>query len=67
MIYSDLSATLADSRQHASSVTQLLMIDKLALMIADTLSEYHRFNRDAFLTKARFGYGVPLDNRLEKQ
>lgn len=35
-------------------------------MIADTLAEYKRFNRDAFLEKAKHGYDVPLDSSLEE-
>lgn len=65
MIYSAIARTLADARQRASSVTQLVMIDRVALMIADTLADYKRFNREAFLDLAKHGYDVPIDNSLE--
>lgn len=62
MIYSDVARTLRDARGYASSVTQLRMIDRLAYMLADTFSEYKKFNADAFLTQAQVGYNVPLDD-----
>jgi hypothetical protein len=61
MIYTELAVTLADARSHASSVTQLMMLDRVTIMIADSLEEYKRFNRDMFLAKAKLGYGVPID------
>lgn len=66
MIYTDIARTLADARSRASSVTQLMMIDKVTLMIADALAEYKRFNADAFLEKAKHGYGVFRDSELEE-
>ena len=66
MIYTDISATLADARQYASSVTQLMMLDRVTLMIADTLAQYKRFNQYAFLEKAKYGYGVSIDNEETK-
>jgi len=65
LIYSDIAATLADARQYMSSLTQLAALDKVTLMIADTLSEYKRFNKDHFITKCKFGYGVPTNNEME--
>lgn len=66
MIYTDLARTLADARQYASSVTQLMMVDKVTLMIADTLAEYKRFNCDAFLEKAKYGYDVLVGHPWEE-
>jgi len=65
MIYTDLAKTLADARARASSVTQLIMVDRVAHMICDALSEYKNFNAHAFLDKARVGYGVPINNEME--
>lgn len=60
MIYTDIARTLADARCQASSVTQLMMVDKVTLMIADTLAEYKRFNYEAFMEKSKYGYDVPV-------
>jgi hypothetical protein len=38
------------------------MIDRLAYMLADTFSEYKKFNADAFYTQAQVGYGIPLED-----
>jgi hypothetical protein len=65
MIYTDIAKTLANSRSHASSITQLMMVDRVTYLLAQTLSEYQRFNTDAFLTKAKYGYDVPIDKTLE--
>lgn len=65
MIYTDIAKTLATARSHASSITQLVMIDRVTYLLAQTLSEYHKFNADAFLTKAKYGYDVPIDRTLE--
>lgn len=66
MIYTDIARTLADARNYASSTTQLMMVDRVTLMIADALAEYKRFNADAFLEKAKHGYGVFKDSELEE-
>lgn len=65
MIYTDIAKTLADARSHASSTTQLMMIDRVTYLLAQTLGDYNKFNADAFLTKAKYGYGVPIDKTLE--
>lgn len=65
MIYSDIARTLADARHYASSVTQLRMLDRLTRMLADTLSDYKRFNYEAFLDKAKHGYDTPSKQTLE--
>ena len=62
MIYSDVARTLRDARGYASSVTQLRMVDRLVYMLADTFSEYKKFNADAFYTQAQVGYGIPLED-----
>lgn len=67
MIYTDLARTLADARSYASSVTQLIMIDRVTLMIADTLAEYKRFNYEAFLETAKHGYDVLVGHPWEEQ
>jgi hypothetical protein len=67
MIYTDIAKTLANARARASSVTQLIMIDRVVMMIADTLGEYKNFNVHAFLDKACVGHGVPITNELETQ
>jgi hypothetical protein len=30
--------------------------------MADTFSEYKKFNADAFYTQAQVGYGIPLED-----
>lgn len=60
MIYTDIARTLADARSCASSVTQLMMIDKVTLMIADTLANYKRFNFEVFMERSKYGYDVPV-------
>lgn len=65
MIYTDIAKTLAVARSHASSVTQLVMVDRITRLIADTLGDYNKFNEQAFLSKAKYGYDVPIDRTLE--
>lgn len=65
MIYSDIAATLADARQQASSLAQLRFLDRLILMLADTLADYHRFNADLFIDKCKRGHDLPPSNTLE--
>jgi methylmalonyl-CoA mutase N-terminal domain/subunit len=67
LIYTDIAITLADARQYASSVTQLLMIDQVTRMLAMTLGEYNKFNEDLFFEKAKHGYGVPIHSTWENQ
>jgi hypothetical protein len=58
VIYSDIAATLADARQYASSQAQLRFLDLVVEMIAETLSEYNKFNHEYFLEKCKLGYDV---------
>jgi hypothetical protein len=67
VIYTDLAATLADARQRASSVTQLIMLDQIIVMIGNTLMEYKNFNYELFLEKCKYGYEVPIYSSLEEQ
>lgn len=65
MIYSDLAATLADARQYASSQAQLRFLDRVLVMIADSLSEYNKFDRDYFLQKCKLGYDTYVVTNTE--
>lgn len=67
MIYSSISATLRDARAYASSQAQLRMLDLVTHMLCDELSQFNRFRPDVFLEEAQAGYGVYIDNTLEKR
>jgi hypothetical protein len=66
MIYDAITDALRDARGIASSQAQLRMIDRVTYMIADELSRYNRFDVEQFYDKAQLGYGVFLDNTLER-
>ena len=65
MIYSAIARTLRDARGYASSVTQLMMLDRVAAMLADELQQYKKFQPDKFLDEAEYGNGVFIDDNLE--
>lgn len=67
MIYDSISATLRDARAYASSQAQLRMLDRVAHMLGDELGQYNRFQKEIFLEQAQAGYGVYIDNTLEKR
>lgn len=67
MIYSAIARTLRDARGYASSITQLRMLDRVTVMLADELQQYKRFRPELFLEEAECGNGVFVDNTLEVQ
>jgi len=58
LIYTDIARTLRDARAYASSVSDLIMIDTITSMLADTLHEYGNFNAENFYKYTQHGYNT---------